>query len=979
MNTKISKKMMRLLALTLALAMALTSALSTGMLSNAAAKPKKITLKAKKATLYAGEQFQISLKSVKPKKADKKLKYTVDKKGKKFVKVSKKGLVTAKKVKKNGKAKVTVAAKKNKKAKVVVKITVKKGTVNKGISIKNQSILKGQSRRLAVTWNPAKTSSKKLSGWTSSNKKVATVSSNGTVKAIAKGTTKISVKNSYGKKANATITVTEKVQPKPTDPVIRVTTPPTTPPTNPPVIETDPPTNPPTNPPTDPPTDPPVPTGTPEPPMPTVNPPVTSFTSDDIIVLNSNQTILFSSFADGDAIDLNDYKEMRIKLTLFSDEAAETPIKEFTSDNSPKIKLTLDNSTASFGANGSWLAYVNNWVPGGSYRFPESALDADTGLITSELYNLTPLTENPTPGNPNAQWMTQEELDGTDCIVIEPLGDLPATVKAAKISALEFVQKSPAEPEKKEAPAITWYPIQGETADGVVSYDELPADDTRYNTAFSFGDKEFDLNFTADGIINQISKIAALPSEFEQWTNTSIYQADYGMFYLQAVGSGDTKALKVIDAYEGSEQFAADYVAKFEQGAEDNEFVLTMDSSNPRNTDVITITDDDTEGEVTLDGTLFGTPFKLVIDKATNSFTLEKDGALFAEFVNSNDKFALDFAADADVVVKASEDIRPVTTTEPPVGTEVEPIVPDLSDSANFTASGAIVAWDAAKEALRITSTDYNQGVLVKFTLPAGTTLGDYGRIVYDLQGAGATITYKNMWVGFNEIDTAGKLGTSVFQYLEASGWDTAETQYVNDEVMLTPTDTQAQTTGTVTIGLSLNGGAGEDYYIKNIRLTPVKSIEADVSNSEECKGLGATVEWDAAQEAAHVTCNNWGQGVVFKFDLPAGKKLGEYSSLEYDLKFAETPAVSYKSFFITSLDGFTGTLNTTNPFQCRQMYNGAGGTWQNNQLFHRLQSVLATSAEKTGTVYIGLTMNTSATEGGKEYYVKNVRLVEGA
>ena len=87
-------------------------------------KKTKVSLNKKKVTLQAKgkkKTFQIKAKVSSKKFGSAAFKYTVDKKGKKVVKVSKTGKVTAKK---KGKAVITVKTY-NGKAKAVLKVTVK--------------------------------------------------------------------------------------------------------------------------------------------------------------------------------------------------------------------------------------------------------------------------------------------------------------------------------------------------------------------------------------------------------------------------------------------------------------------------------------------------------------------------------------------------------------------------------------------------------------------------------------------------------------------------------------------------------------------------------------------------------------------------------------------------------------------------------------------------------------------------------------
>lgn len=117
--------------------------------------------------------------------------------------VSKSGKVTAKKT---GKATLTVTMKSGAKAtcKVTVqneKVTTKKLTLSK----KKATLTVKQSVKLGVKRNPI--SAKEKITWSSSNKKVATVSKSGKVTAKKAGKATITAKTSNGKKATCKITV----------------------------------------------------------------------------------------------------------------------------------------------------------------------------------------------------------------------------------------------------------------------------------------------------------------------------------------------------------------------------------------------------------------------------------------------------------------------------------------------------------------------------------------------------------------------------------------------------------------------------------------------------------------------------------------------------------------------------------------------------------------------------------------------------
>ena len=77
------------------------------------------------------------------------------------------------------------------------------------LNVTKKTLNVGQQFTLTATVNPSNASNKSVT-WSSSNTSVATVSSTGVVKAVAKGTATITAKTSNGKKATCTITVEKK-------------------------------------------------------------------------------------------------------------------------------------------------------------------------------------------------------------------------------------------------------------------------------------------------------------------------------------------------------------------------------------------------------------------------------------------------------------------------------------------------------------------------------------------------------------------------------------------------------------------------------------------------------------------------------------------------------------------------------------------------------------------------------------------------
>lgn len=139
---------------------------------------KKVTKKT--VTMYSGESKTLKV-SVSPKSAKKKVTFTSRKRN--VATVNSKGVITAKK---SGTAqiKVTVTGKNNKKKSTYVKVKVK--YVSLVLNKKKASLKVG--KRLTLT---AKVSPKKKVKWSSSNRKVATVSSKGVVKGIKAGTARV--------------------------------------------------------------------------------------------------------------------------------------------------------------------------------------------------------------------------------------------------------------------------------------------------------------------------------------------------------------------------------------------------------------------------------------------------------------------------------------------------------------------------------------------------------------------------------------------------------------------------------------------------------------------------------------------------------------------------------------------------------------------------------------------------------------------
>lgn len=204
------KKITHVLVGAMALTMAFTVAAITAPESAAAkVNVKKVTAEApsgKTAYVAKGKKVTITttVKVTPNKKANKKVTYKTA--NKKIATVSSKGVIKGVKA---GKTKITIISKKNKKKKTTMKVVVKKAAV-KNVKLNETSfnLSPGAKKTLKATVSPAKNVSNKIV-WTSSNKKVATVTSKGVVKGIKDGKAIITAKAADGsnKKAKATVTV----------------------------------------------------------------------------------------------------------------------------------------------------------------------------------------------------------------------------------------------------------------------------------------------------------------------------------------------------------------------------------------------------------------------------------------------------------------------------------------------------------------------------------------------------------------------------------------------------------------------------------------------------------------------------------------------------------------------------------------------------------------------------------------------------
>jgi uncharacterized protein YjdB len=167
-------------------------------------KVKKITLS--NTSVLRGQTVTLKVKSITPSNATNK-KVTWSSSDKSIATVDKNGKVTAKK---KGNVTITCTAADGSKTKATCKVTVKQPVTKITLSKTKVTLKKGKTITLKKTIAPSSANTKTVI-WKSSNKKVATVDSNGKVKAVGKGTATITctAKDGSGKKATCKVTVTK--------------------------------------------------------------------------------------------------------------------------------------------------------------------------------------------------------------------------------------------------------------------------------------------------------------------------------------------------------------------------------------------------------------------------------------------------------------------------------------------------------------------------------------------------------------------------------------------------------------------------------------------------------------------------------------------------------------------------------------------------------------------------------------------------
>lgn len=194
--------------LVLTVGLTMSFALSTGDVSAATKKVKKITLKATAKTVDVGATVTVKVTKVKPAKAKKAVKWSITKgKGKATLK-SKKNASVQVVGKKAGVVTIKAAAKKGK-AKKTIKITVK-DLKAKSIKVSSQKVIlqPGDKTTVKATVTaPQKIGYKKqTTTWKSANPDVATVDAKGNITAVDRGKTEVIASND-GKTAKVQVVV----------------------------------------------------------------------------------------------------------------------------------------------------------------------------------------------------------------------------------------------------------------------------------------------------------------------------------------------------------------------------------------------------------------------------------------------------------------------------------------------------------------------------------------------------------------------------------------------------------------------------------------------------------------------------------------------------------------------------------------------------------------------------------------------------
>lgn len=204
MNMIYCKERRKLTAIIIIMILVFTSLGLSAVNVNAAAKaPKKIVLTANAKTVDINGKIKVSVKSVLPANASKAVTWKTG--NKKIAVISKSGIVTGKK---SGQVKISAISNQNQKVQKSITIVVKNLKPVISVSPGKLAMNPGQSKILKAKVGPVGIYNKGIQ-WKSSNSVTAAVSSNGTVKAKAKGTAIITAysKENSNYKASCKITV----------------------------------------------------------------------------------------------------------------------------------------------------------------------------------------------------------------------------------------------------------------------------------------------------------------------------------------------------------------------------------------------------------------------------------------------------------------------------------------------------------------------------------------------------------------------------------------------------------------------------------------------------------------------------------------------------------------------------------------------------------------------------------------------------
>lgn len=161
-----------------------------------------IVLKEKDRTINVGASLQLHATITPANATNKTIIWTTSDRS--IATVSNSGLVKGIKA---GKVTIIASTSNKKKTTCIIRVNVPAKSIS--LNKTNITLNEGNSTKLTVNFNPTNTSSKTIT-WKSSNTKVVTVNNKGEIKAIKKGSAKITATSTYGKIAKCTVKVTEK-------------------------------------------------------------------------------------------------------------------------------------------------------------------------------------------------------------------------------------------------------------------------------------------------------------------------------------------------------------------------------------------------------------------------------------------------------------------------------------------------------------------------------------------------------------------------------------------------------------------------------------------------------------------------------------------------------------------------------------------------------------------------------------------------